>query len=113
MASGYLTRMLARRVRTDGFVDPCIPTIAATGPGRVHGIKHDGYRLILRRDDENCAPQSNDALKGTLDDQNPSCRCCCTVADQIIDRAVLLRSSETGRGNLRICRGETARHGHP
>jgi bifunctional non-homologous end joining protein LigD len=52
-ASGYLTRMLARRVRTDGFIDPCIPTLAAkppSGPGWVHEIKHDGYRLIVRRD---------------------------------------------------------------
>jgi ATP-dependent DNA ligase len=45
--------MLARRVRTDGFIDPCIPTLAAkppSGPGWVHEIKHDGYRLIARRD---------------------------------------------------------------
>jgi bifunctional non-homologous end joining protein LigD len=45
--------MLPRRVRTDGFIDPCIPTLAAkppTGPGWVHEIKHDGYRLIVRRD---------------------------------------------------------------
>ncbi len=45
--------MLARRVRTDGFIDPCIPTRAAkppAGPGWVHEIKHDGYRLIVRRD---------------------------------------------------------------
>jgi bifunctional non-homologous end joining protein LigD len=45
--------MLVRRVRTDGFVDPCIPTRAAkapVGPGWVHEIKHDGYRLIVRRD---------------------------------------------------------------
>jgi hypothetical protein len=44
--------MLARRVRTDGFVDPCIPTLAAkppAGPGWVHAIKHDGYRLIGAR----------------------------------------------------------------
>jgi hypothetical protein len=42
-------------VRTDGFVDPCIPTLAAKPPaglGRVHEIKHDGYRLIVRRDGE-------------------------------------------------------------
>jgi bifunctional non-homologous end joining protein LigD len=40
-------------VRADGFVDPCIPTLAAkppAGPGWVHEIKHDGYRLIVRRD---------------------------------------------------------------
>jgi bifunctional non-homologous end joining protein LigD len=45
--------MLARRVRTDGFIDPCIPTLAAkppAGPDWVHEIKHDGYRLIVRRD---------------------------------------------------------------
>jgi bifunctional non-homologous end joining protein LigD len=42
-------------VRADGFVDPCIPTLAdkpPSGPGRVHEIKHDGYRLIVRRDGE-------------------------------------------------------------
>jgi hypothetical protein len=40
-------------VRADGFVDPCIPTLAAkppAGPGWVHEIKHDGYRLIVRWD---------------------------------------------------------------
>jgi bifunctional non-homologous end joining protein LigD len=45
--------MVTRRVRTDGFIDPCIPTLAAkppSGPGWVHEIKHDGYRLIVRRD---------------------------------------------------------------
>jgi bifunctional non-homologous end joining protein LigD len=47
--------MVTRRVRTDGFIDPCIPTLAAkppSGPGWVHEIKHDGYRLIVRRDGE-------------------------------------------------------------
>src|ERR1700689_3940998 len=42
-------------VRADGFVDPCIPTLAAkppAGPGWAHEIKHDGYRLIVRRDGE-------------------------------------------------------------
>jgi bifunctional non-homologous end joining protein LigD len=40
---------------SDGFIPPCIPTRAATppsGPGWVHEIKHDGYRLIVRRDGE-------------------------------------------------------------
>jgi len=39
-------------VRTDGFVKPCIPTLAGkppSGPDWVHEIKHDGYRLIVRR----------------------------------------------------------------
>jgi bifunctional non-homologous end joining protein LigD len=45
--------MATRRIRTDGFVEPCIPTLAAeppTGPDWVHEINHDGYRLIVRRD---------------------------------------------------------------
>jgi bifunctional non-homologous end joining protein LigD len=35
------------------FVLPCLPTNskrAPTGPEWVHEIKHDGYRLIVRRD---------------------------------------------------------------
>ena len=39
--------------RSEGFVPPCIPTRAAkppTGPDWVHEIKHDGYRLQVRRD---------------------------------------------------------------
>jgi bifunctional non-homologous end joining protein LigD len=42
-------------VRTDGFVDPCIPSRASkppSGPDWVHEVKHDGYRLIVRRDGE-------------------------------------------------------------
>jgi ATP-dependent DNA ligase len=38
---------------TDGFIAPCIPSLAVNppaGPDWVHGIKHDGYRLIVRRD---------------------------------------------------------------
>jgi bifunctional non-homologous end joining protein LigD len=53
MTSGYFSRMPVRSVRTDGFVDPCIPTLAAkppAGPDWVHEIKHDGYRLVVRRD---------------------------------------------------------------
>src|SRR5271169_2083837 len=45
--------MLPLRIRTDGFVDPCIPSRAPkppVGPDWVHEIKHDGYRLIVRRD---------------------------------------------------------------
>jgi bifunctional non-homologous end joining protein LigD len=46
---------MAARARTDGFTAPCIPTRAAkppSGPGWVHEIKRDGYRLIVRRDGE-------------------------------------------------------------
>jgi bifunctional non-homologous end joining protein LigD len=38
---------------SDGYIPPCIPTLAAkppSGPEWVHEIKHDGYRLIVRRD---------------------------------------------------------------
>jgi bifunctional non-homologous end joining protein LigD len=42
-------------VRPNGFIEPCVPTRAvkpAAGPDWVHEIKHDGYRLIVRRDGE-------------------------------------------------------------
>ena len=35
-----------------GFGDPCLPTrvkVAPSGPMWVHEIKHDGYRLMVRR----------------------------------------------------------------
>ena len=34
------------------FISPCLPTLAArppAGPGWVHEIKYDGYRLVARR----------------------------------------------------------------
>jgi ATP-dependent DNA ligase len=40
-------------VRPNGFIEPCIPSPAPappSGSGWVHEIKHDGYRLIVRRD---------------------------------------------------------------
>jgi bifunctional non-homologous end joining protein LigD len=39
----------------EGFVPPCIPTRAyrvPSGPGWVHEVKHDGYRLQVRREGE-------------------------------------------------------------
>jgi bifunctional non-homologous end joining protein LigD len=45
--------MFPSRIRTDGFVIPCNPTYATkppSGPDWVHEIKHDGYRMIVRRD---------------------------------------------------------------
>jgi ATP-dependent DNA ligase len=38
--------------RPFGFVEPCIPTVAPrppAGPQWLHEIKHDGYRLIARK----------------------------------------------------------------
>jgi ATP-dependent DNA ligase len=52
-AGRYFAVMILRRGPPVGFVEPCIPTLAAkppSGPGWVHEIKHDGYRLIVRRD---------------------------------------------------------------
>ena len=39
--------------RPSGFIEPCLPskvTQPPTGPSWVHEIKHDGYRLMVRRD---------------------------------------------------------------
>ena len=41
------------RKAPQGFVEPCLPTPGAkppSGAGWVHEIKHDGYRLLVRRD---------------------------------------------------------------
>jgi bifunctional non-homologous end joining protein LigD len=41
---------------SSGFVLPCIPIRALkvpSGPDWVHEVKHDGYRLQVRRDDDN------------------------------------------------------------
>jgi bifunctional non-homologous end joining protein LigD len=39
--------------RANGFIEPCLPSSAdkpPSGPDWVHEIKHDGYRLMARRD---------------------------------------------------------------
>jgi bifunctional non-homologous end joining protein LigD len=41
------------RVSLSGFIEPCLPTRAErppSGPGWVHEIKHDGFRMVVRRD---------------------------------------------------------------
>jgi bifunctional non-homologous end joining protein LigD len=41
-----------RAVRPIGFIEPCQPSTAAdppSGPGWLHEIKHDGYRLMVLR----------------------------------------------------------------
>jgi hypothetical protein len=46
--------MLLRTRRTSsGFIEPCLPSPAdrpPSGPDWIHEIKHDGYRLMARRD---------------------------------------------------------------
>jgi ATP-dependent DNA ligase len=61
-SSGYIkpaAHATRRRARPrwsrsqSGFVEPCLPSPAErppTGPEWVHEIKHDGYRLLGRRD---------------------------------------------------------------
>ena len=42
-----------RRVPPAGFIQPCQPTLVAyppAGPGWLHEMKHDGYRLVARKD---------------------------------------------------------------
>jgi bifunctional non-homologous end joining protein LigD len=42
------------RPRTSGFVEPCLPSTAPkppSGPNWIHEIKHDGFRMMVRRDD--------------------------------------------------------------
>jgi ATP-dependent DNA ligase len=41
------------RVRPAGFIEPCLPSPAdkpPTGPNWIHEIKHDGFRMMARRD---------------------------------------------------------------
>jgi len=45
--------MVLQRRRPSGFIKPCLPSKVAqppSGPLWVHEIKHDGYRLMMRRD---------------------------------------------------------------
>jgi bifunctional non-homologous end joining protein LigD len=45
--------VLGLRTSRPGFIDPCLPTRTAQpplGPGWLHEIKYDGFRLMARRD---------------------------------------------------------------
>src|SRR6266436_5480158 len=47
--------MLLRRVAFPAFCEPCLPSPAEkppTGAGWLHEIKHDGFRVIARKDSE-------------------------------------------------------------
>jgi bifunctional non-homologous end joining protein LigD len=44
---------MVQRRRPSGFIEPCQPSKVArppTGKPWVHEFKHDGYRLMVRRD---------------------------------------------------------------
>lgn len=48
-------RFSSRARPASGFIEPCIPTKAVrapVGPDWVYEIKHDGYRLMVRKDGE-------------------------------------------------------------
>jgi bifunctional non-homologous end joining protein LigD len=50
-----LWRSSASKRQPPGFIEPCIPTRAEkppVGPDWIHEIKHDGYRLIVRKKDD-------------------------------------------------------------
>jgi bifunctional non-homologous end joining protein LigD len=45
--------MLQRSSRVAGVVEPCLPSpakAAPSGPDWLHEIKHDGFRIMARRD---------------------------------------------------------------
>jgi ATP-dependent DNA ligase len=45
--------MLQRSGRAIGFIEPCLPSSAKqppAGPDWLHEIKHDGFRILARRD---------------------------------------------------------------
>ncbi|MGY8677270.1 hypothetical protein Q2941_05560 [Bradyrhizobium sp. UFLA05-153] len=44
---------MVQRQRPPGFIEPCLPSKVARPPSGadwLHEIKHDGYRLMVRRD---------------------------------------------------------------
>jgi hypothetical protein len=45
--------LLERKSRLVGFIEPCLPSAAKvppSGPDWIHEIKHDGFRIMARRD---------------------------------------------------------------
>jgi bifunctional non-homologous end joining protein LigD len=49
----YQPGTMFKSMRVSGFVEPCRPTQAdrpPSGPNWIHEIKHDGFRLMARRD---------------------------------------------------------------
>src|SRR5438128_7757813 len=50
-----VSRPIRTRCKPAGFILPCQPALAErppAGPGWLHGIKFDGYRVIARKDGE-------------------------------------------------------------
>src|SRR4051794_5918521 len=52
-SAAMLWRVSSPRLYPAGFIEPCLPTVRAkppAGPEWIHEIKHDGYRLMVRRE---------------------------------------------------------------
>ena len=48
-----LSRVSPPRLYPAGFIEPCLPTVRSkppAGPDWIHEVKHDGYRLMVRRE---------------------------------------------------------------
>jgi bifunctional non-homologous end joining protein LigD len=46
-------KMVSRKRQLVGFIEPCLPSPAKeppSGPDWIHEIKHDGFRIMARRD---------------------------------------------------------------
>jgi len=53
LAALFSPSMMSRAAPPSGFIEPCLPSLAdrlPSGPDWIHEIKHDGYRLMARRD---------------------------------------------------------------
>ena len=49
----HVVLLRERTPRTVGFIEPCLPkpvSVPPSGPGWIHEIKHDGFRIMARRD---------------------------------------------------------------
>src|SRR5436305_11148501 len=50
-----LWRISSPRLYPAGFIEPCLPTVRSkppAGPDWIHEVKHDGYRVMVRREEK-------------------------------------------------------------
>jgi hypothetical protein len=67
-----------RRAYPASFIEPCLPTPESrgpVGPDWVHEIKHDAYRVVVRRDGPPCACSPAAATSGLIASPASSRRC--------------------------------------
>ena len=61
VSSGRYLAPVSMRILPPGFVPPCLPTKAERPPSGdlwLHEIKHDGFRVIARKDGAKVRPRS-------------------------------------------------------